>query len=68
MAESSKTLDAGAAYNINGTTNINLYQMVWNTKRDQMVSKSTNGSCRKGLGSQSFLACSKYGVEWGVGP
>ena len=56
MAESSKTLEAVGAYNINGTTNINLlYQKVWNTKEDQMVSKSTNGCCRKGLGSAKLL-------------
>lgn len=59
MAESSKTLEAGAAHNINGTTNINLlYQKVFyagTQKEDQMVSKSTNGCCRKGLGSAKLL-------------
>ena len=59
MAESSKTLEAGAAHNINGTTNINLvYQKVsyaGTQKEDQMLSKSTNGCCRKGLGSAKLL-------------
>ena len=40
MAESSKTLEAGAAHNINGTTNINLvYQQVFyagTQKEDQI--------------------------------
>ena len=59
MAESSKTLEAGATHNINGTTNINLvYQQVFfagTQKEDQMVSKSINGCCGKGLGSAKLL-------------
>ena len=59
MAESSKTLEAGATHNINGTTNINLvYQkasFAGTQKKDQMMSKSTNGCCVKGLGSAKLL-------------
>ena len=73
MAESSKTLEAGAAHNINGTTNINLvYQKVSYAgiqKKDQMVpSQPIMDVVAKDWALQSFLACSKYGVEWGVGP
>ena len=59
MAESSKTLEAGASHNINGTKSIKLvYQKVsyaGTQKEDQMVSKSINGCCGKGLGSAKLL-------------
>ena len=60
MAESSKTLAAGAAHNINGTTNINLvYQKVsyaGTQKRSNGVQvNQCNGCCRKGLSSAKLL-------------
>ena len=61
MAESSKTLEAGATHNINGTTNINLvYQKAscagtQKKIKDQIMSKSTYGCCGKGLGSAKLL-------------
>ena len=72
MAESSKTLEAGAAHNINGTTNINLvYQKVSYAgiqKKIKWCPSQPMDVVAKDWAPQSFLACSKYGVEWGVGP